>query len=61
MARVELLFVGQHLLRGSNLGFHETIDSNPLVESDDDYQACVMTVKRPGSEKVIGLTISQHS
>ncbi|MEJ1241180.1 DUF6882 domain-containing protein [Chryseolinea sp. T2] len=37
MSRVA--FVCQHLLKGSNLGFHETIESNPLTDPDDDYQA----------------------
>ena len=32
-------FVCQHLLKGSNLGFYETFDSNPLLEPEDDYQA----------------------
>jgi hypothetical protein len=32
-------FVCQHLLKGSNLGFYETFDSNPLIDPDDDYQA----------------------
>jgi hypothetical protein len=32
-------FVCQHLLEGSRLGFHETVDSNPLMEPEDDYQA----------------------
>ena len=34
-----IAFVCQHLLKGSNLGFHETFDSNPLIEPEDDYQA----------------------
>ena len=34
-----IAFVCQHLLKGSNLGFHETIDSYPLIEPGDDYQA----------------------
>lgn len=32
-------FVCQHLLKGSNLGFNEAFESNPLIEPDDDYQA----------------------
>jgi hypothetical protein len=32
-------FVCQHLLKGSDLGFYEAFESNPLIEPDDDYQA----------------------
>jgi hypothetical protein len=32
-------FVCQHLLGGSNLGFHEEIESNRLSEPEDDYWA----------------------
>jgi hypothetical protein len=32
-------FVCQHVLKGSNLGFHEAIESDPLIEPDDDYWA----------------------
>ncbi|PWG79275.1 hypothetical protein DDR33_17970 [Pararcticibacter amylolyticus] len=34
-----IAFVCQHLLEGSNLGFHEVFDSNPLIEPENDYQA----------------------
>jgi hypothetical protein len=34
-----IAFVCQHLLKGSNLGFHEAFESDPLIEPDDDYQA----------------------
>ena len=29
----------QHLIKASNIGFHEAVKSNPLIEPDDDYQA----------------------
>lgn len=32
-------FICQHLLKGSNLGFNEAFESDPLTEPDDDYQA----------------------
>lgn len=53
MSRIAL--VCQHLLKGSNLGFHETIDSNPLIEPDDDYQAwcndCEKAWEREGERR----------
>ena len=45
-------FVCQHLLKGSNLGFNEAFESNPLIEPDDDYQAwcdeCEKTWEKEG-------------
>lgn len=32
-------FVCQHVLKGSNLGFHEAIESNPLIEPEGDHWA----------------------
>lgn len=29
----------QHLLNGSDLGFHEAFESNPLIEPEDDFWA----------------------
>jgi hypothetical protein len=34
-----MAFVCQHLLSGKGLGFHETFDSDPLVEAKEDCQA----------------------
>jgi hypothetical protein len=32
-------FVCQHVLKGSKLGFHEAVESDPSIEPDDDYWA----------------------
>lgn len=32
-------FVCQHLNKNTYTGFHEAFESNPLIETDDDYQA----------------------
>jgi hypothetical protein len=34
-----MAFICQHLVKGSDLGFHESLESNPLIEPDDDYWA----------------------